>query len=59
MEVLLLTQENCAYCEQAKETLDRLAAEYDLSISPIDLGSPEGQDLAARGGVMFPPPASL
>lgn len=55
MEVLLLTEENCAYCQQAKETLDRLAAEYDLSISAIDLRSPEGQDLAARGGVMFPP----
>ncbi len=55
MEVLLLSEENCAYCEQAKETLDRLAPEYGLAVSTIELRSPEGQDLAVWGGVMFPP----
>lgn len=53
--VTLLTQENCAFCDRAKETLDRLSREYAISVSTLDLGSSEGQALAARGGVMFPP----
>ncbi len=55
MEVTLVTQENCAFCEQAKEILERLSGEYALSVSTVDLGTPEGQALAERGGVMFPP----
>ncbi len=55
MEVTLLTQENCALCDQAKEVLDRLSTEYPISVSTLDLGTPEGQTLAWRGGVMFPP----
>ncbi|MDP9352127.1 MAG: thioredoxin family protein [Chloroflexota bacterium] len=55
MDVVLLTQENCAYCEQAKELLGRLSAEYPLTVTILDLGSTEGQALAARGGVLFPP----
>lgn len=55
VDVTLLTQENCAFCDQAKDTLDRLSREYAISVSTLDLGSPEGQVLAWRGGVMFPP----
>ena len=55
MEVTLLTQENCAFCDQAKDILDRLSGEYGLLVSTLDLGTPEGQALAERGGVMFPP----
>lgn len=55
MEVLLLTQENCAYCDQAKAILDRLAAVYPLTITTLDVNSPEGQALGRRGGVLFPP----
>jgi len=55
MDVVLLTQENCSYCEQAKELLGRLSVEYPLSVSVWDLGSREGRALAARGGMLFPP----
>ncbi len=55
MEVTLLTQENCAFCDQAKEVLDRLSAEYPISVNTMDLATPEGQRLAWQGGVMFPP----
>ncbi len=55
MEVTLLTQENCAFCDQAKEMLDRLSAEYPISVNTMDLATPEGQRLAWQGGVMFPP----
>lgn len=55
MEVILLTQERCAFCEQAKELLYRLSDEYSISVRELDLNSPEGQELAQRGVVMFPP----
>lgn len=55
MEITILTQENCAFCDQAREVLRRLSTEYPISVSTLDLGTPEGQALAERGGVMFPP----
>jgi len=55
MEIVLLTQESCAFCDQAKEILDRLAARYGVSVSAVDLSTPEGRRLAEQGGVMFPP----
>lgn len=55
MNITLLTQESCAFCEQAKEILARLAAEYGFSVSALDIGSSEGQALAMQSGVLFPP----
>ncbi len=55
MDIVLLTQANCAFCDQAKEILARLAAEYPLRVTTLDVNSPEGQALAMRGGVLFPP----
>lgn len=54
MDVLLLTQDHCALCDQAKAVLERLAAEFPLSVTTVDLASSEGQTLATRG-VLFPP----
>jgi len=53
--VLLLTQEHCGFCVQAKEILDRLAVDYGFSVSTLDLSSPEGEALAVRSGLLFPP----
>ncbi len=55
MHILLLSQEQCGFCTQAKEMLDRLSGEYGFSVSSLELNSPEGQTLAMRGGVLFPP----
>jgi len=55
MNVVLLTQANCGLCAEARKVLDRLAAEYRLSLSTVDFNSPEGQELAERGGIWFPP----
>lgn len=55
MDVLLLTQAQCGFCEQAKALLDRLAAEYPLAVRTLDLGTPEAQALAEHGGILFPP----
>ncbi len=55
MNVLLLTQENCHFCEMAKALLDRLAPEYHFVIETLALDSPEGQALAEQNGILFPP----
>lgn len=53
--VLILTQENCDFCDAAKALFDRLSREYPLSISTLSLQSPAGQALAGKGGILFPP----
>ena len=55
MNVLVLTQEHCHFCEQAKALLNRLAPEYGFSVSTLDIASPEGQSLAKQHGIFFPP----
>jgi len=55
MHVLILTQEHCGFCEQAKALLARLSVEYGFSVSMLDLASQEGQALAVSSGLLFPP----
>lgn len=55
MQVTILTKTDCAFCDQAKDVVERLAAEYPLTVQTVDLMSPEGQALAQREGVLFPP----
>ena len=55
VEVTLLTQGDCAFCEHAKAVLARLGGEFPLTVTEIDLGTPEGQRLAVEHGVLFAP----
>ena len=55
IQVLLLTQASCPFCVQAKELFDRLSHEYDLKVTVLDMQSPEGEALAVRSGLLFPP----
>jgi glutaredoxin len=55
VEILLLTQEDCAFCDQAKEILARLSGEYGFAVRALRLDSAEGQALAEEGGVLFAP----
>ncbi len=55
MNVLLLTQQQCVFCTQAKELLERLSLEYGFSVSTLDVSSPEGEALSVRNGILFPP----
>ena len=55
MQVTLLTQDDCAFCDQAKILLARLSAEYPLEVEELDLGSEEGRRLAEAGGMIFAP----
>ncbi len=55
MQVVLLTQKDCAFCTHANELLDRLSAEYGFTVSTLDVSTPEGEALAVRSGILFPP----
>ncbi len=55
LHILLLTQEQCGFCEQARDMLERLSREYGLVLSTLEIHSPQGRDLALRGGLLFPP----
>jgi glutaredoxin len=55
VEITLLTRERCDFCELAKQILQRLSTEFSFSISVVDLDCPAGQELAKRGGILFPP----
>lgn len=54
-EVILLTQDQCKLCDEAKDILDRVARDFPLAVESVHLGSQRGQKLALQGGVMFPP----
>lgn len=53
--MLLLTQQDCALCDQAKKLLSRLGAQYPLDIEVVDFSSARGFELANSGGILFPP----
>lgn len=55
VNITVLTQPECSYCESAKQVLERLSAEYRLQITEVDLRSERGRALAGRAGVLFAP----
>lgn len=54
-EVVLLTKDDCHFCEQAKVVLGRLQGEYAFDVRELPLESDEGRQLAERFGALFPP----
>lgn len=55
INVLILTKKNCLLCGKAKALFERLAAEYPLAVSSLPFEAPEGQELAKREQILFPP----
>lgn len=53
--ITLLSQDNCGFCERAKQVLARVGVRYPLQIIEISLDSPEGQAIAASAGILFAP----
>jgi len=55
IEVLVLRQDDCKFCDEAKAILSRLGREFPLLIDTAELSSDRGQKLALGGGLLFPP----
>ena len=53
--ITLLTQEDCAYCEHARQVLARVGADHPVTVTEISLASEQGRALAAQAGVHFAP----
>ena len=51
----LLTAAHCHLCEQAKEVLDRVGADYDIEVETLSGDSERGQALMVEHLVAFPP----
>lgn len=55
VDVLVLTQPDCGFCDQAKEVLARVGEDFPLAVHEVDLDSEYGRRMAEAGGIMFPP----
>jgi hypothetical protein len=55
VQITLLTQTSCRLCELAKGILARLADQYPLAVTEVDLRTEKGRRLADNAGVMFAP----
>lgn len=55
IDITLLTQPSCAFCDQAKEILSRLKADFPLNVHEVGLDTEEGRKLAIQHTVMFAP----
>jgi len=55
IDIVVLSQPDCHFCDEAQAILARLTPSYPISIRQIALDSDQGRDLAARHGVMFAP----
>lgn len=55
LNVVVVTKADCMFCDIAMTMLNRLSAEYPLVISTLSANSADGQTLALRCGILFPP----
>lgn len=55
IEVTVLTQADCRFCEIAVAVLARVAEDHPLTVRHVGLDTDDGRALAARHGVMFAP----
>ena len=58
-QVTLLTRVDCCLCDQAKEVVDGVRADYDLQVRLVDIDSAEGQEIALAAGALIPPAVLL
>lgn len=55
IEVTLLTQADCWYCEIAVGVLARVGQDHPMTVRHVGLDTDDGRALAARHGVVFAP----
>jgi len=55
IEITVLTQPDCAFCERAAQVLARVSHDHPLAVRHVPLDSDEGRALAQRHGVLFAP----
>lgn len=53
--ITLLSQDDCGFCEHAKQVLTRVGVRYPSQVTEISLDSQEGEAIATPAGVLFAP----
>jgi glutaredoxin len=53
--ITLLSRNDCGFCDDAKQVLARVGAQYPLQVVEVSLDSREGQAIATSAGVLFAP----
>jgi glutaredoxin len=53
--VVLLTQADCHFCEQAEQVLGRIRKDYEIDVRALPVSAPQAEPLLRDGGVLFPP----
>lgn len=54
-QVTIVTSEACHWCEEAKDTIERLSRSHPLQIRTVDALEPEGRQLLhAHAASMYP-----
>ncbi len=53
--ITLVTSPGCHFCADAEDALAQIAREYPLSVTHIDLRSPEGMELVQRHAAAMSP----
>ena len=53
--ITLLSRSDCGFCDDAKQVLARVGAQYPLRVLEVSLDSREGQAIATSAGVLFAP----
>jgi glutaredoxin len=53
--ITLLSRDRCGFCDDAKQVLARVGAQYPLQVLEVSLDSREGQAIATSAGVLFAP----
>lgn len=54
-EAVLLTKDDCHFCDEAKRLLGRFAADGQLTLREVPLASQEGDRLSREAAAPFPP----
>ena len=55
IDITILTQPSCSFCERAQAILSRLVLEFPLNITEVGLDTDTGRELAVKHGIMFAP----
>lgn len=53
--ITLLTQDDCALCDHAKNVLERVGIDHSISVEEVRLDSKRGRLLAKDANVLFAP----
>ncbi len=55
IEILILTRENCGYCEDALKIIQAYQPAKCFHIQTCSIDSPEGMELVLKNRILFPP----